>query len=113
MIPSSSTRLVEENKNARLGTSAAPFLNSVLLIVADAYEQLELAAPNPVAITISRMPSRPSSRCICAFETTACTKPDSVKPSTRLQPTCHIIPSANNSASPTFARIIRSVRAES
>jgi len=59
MTPSSSTRFVEENKNARLGTSAAPFLKSVLLIAAAAYEHDELAAPNPVASAISRIPSRP------------------------------------------------------
>jgi len=105
MMPSSSTRLVEEKRNARLGISPAPFLKSVLLIAAAAYEHDELAAPKPVASAISRMPSRPSTRCIRSLETRACTAPDSAKPRTRLQPTCHAIPAASSSASPSLASI--------
>ena len=105
-IPSSMTRFVEENRNARLGTSAAPFLNRVLLIAAAAYEHDELAAPNPVASAISRTPSRPSARCIRAFETSACTAPESVNPRIRLHPTCHTMPAASMTASPIFANSI-------
>ena len=35
-IPSSSTRLVDENRKAKAGTSAAPFLNRVRITEAEA-----------------------------------------------------------------------------
>src|SRR5947209_4388518 len=92
------TRFVDENKNARDGMNAAPFLKRVLLSAADAYEQLELAAPYAVASAISRTPSRPSARCIRSLETTACTIPESTKPKTRLQPTSHTMPAATTRA---------------
>ena len=74
----------------------------VRLIAAAAYEQDELAAPKPVASAISRMPSRPSTACIRSFETSVCTKPESVKPRTRLQATCHSMPAARSSACPNI-----------
>jgi hypothetical protein len=43
--------------------------------------------------------------CISAFDTTACTSPDNVRPSTKLLPICHSIPNASSSASPAFATI--------
>ena len=49
MIPSSITRLVDENRKASEGTRAAPRLNSVRDTAAEAQEQLELAAPKAVA----------------------------------------------------------------
>src|ERR1700722_2773512 len=101
--PSSITRFVDENRKASDGMRAAPFSNSVLVTAAEAYKHDELAAPNAVAIAISRGPSRPSSWRIRALETSVCTAPEIVKPRTRLQPTCHSIPSAISSASPTFA----------
>ena len=85
MMPSSITRFVDENRNARLGTSAAPFLKSVLLIAAAAYEHDELAAPKPVASAISRTPSRPSSALHPFLRHERLHGPDSAKPSTRLQ----------------------------
>ena len=51
--------------------SAAPFLNRVRLIAAEAKEQLEVTAPESVASAISRTPSRPSALRICSVETTA------------------------------------------
>src|SRR5665213_2778626 len=107
MIPSSMTRFVDEKRNARLGMSAAPFLNSVLLRAALAYEHDELAAPKPVASAICRITSRPSARCIRSLDTSAWTAPESAKPRMRLQPTCHAMPSASMSASPSFATNIR------
>lgn len=71
MMPSSMTRLVEANRKARLGMSAAPFLKSIRLIAAEAYEQLEEAAPASDASAICVTPSLPRASRMRSLETTA------------------------------------------
>jgi hypothetical protein len=104
-MPSSMTRLVDENRNASDGMSAAPLANIERVTAAEAYEHDELAAPKTVARAISCGPSRPSSSRMRRFDTSVCTAPERAKPSTRLQPTAQNIPADTTSASPILLKI--------
>ncbi len=58
--------------NASAVASAAPFLNRVRMIAAEAYEHDELAAPATEASAISFAPSLPNALRISSAVTVAC-----------------------------------------
>src|SRR6476646_1560544 len=98
MIPSSITRLVEAIWNAIAAVKFAPWRKSERASATEAYEQLEDAAPSPVATASVRGESSGRSLRISRFDTTACTTAERPKPRMSAQMTSHVIPNANENA---------------
>ena len=82
-MPSSITRLVEANMNTRAEMKSAPLANRDLAMAVAAYEHDDDTMPKPLARATAAGPWSPRVRCICSWETKACTAPDRPKPNTR------------------------------
>src|SRR5919197_2254577 len=97
-IPSSATRFVEANSKAVAAVKSAPRRKSERASATAAYEHDDDAAPRPHAIPSDRGESSGSRRRISAFDTTACTAPESAKPRISAHRISQNIPNANESA---------------
>ena len=93
-IPSSITRFVDAVMNARDGTNAAPILKTVRVVAAAAYEQDELAIPNPIAMSTSRRPFRPNMSDIFSLLTNTWRPAEIENPRTSAQSISHNIAAA-------------------
>ena len=98
MMPSSTTRLVDEISNTMAAVKLAPLRNRARARATAAYEHDEEAAPNPVATARARGPSSPRRRAIVDRRTTAWMIEARTKPRIRAQRICHVIDPATSRA---------------
>ncbi len=92
MIPSSTTRLVEAISNTITAVKSAPFLNRLRASATAAYEQEELAMPNPVARAKLLGESFPNRCSMVPLRTSAWTIADRAKPKINDQRICQVMP---------------------
>src|SRR5207248_10906399 len=89
---------VEAISNAIAAVKSAPLRKSERARATEAYEQLDEAAPRPLATSSVRGESSGRRRRISRFETTACTTPERAKPRMSAQRISQVMPAVKERA---------------